>query len=279
MTLFVVDSQVHIWAPSTPERPWPPITKKPHREAPLSREELLREMDAAGVSRAILVSPSWEGLRNDLVLEAAHDLPDRFAVMGRIEYEDPASASLLPNWMAQPGMLGLRAALASPTLTKALVDGDLEWLWEGAEKAQIPVMVYAPHPVLPSIGRVAERHPGLKLVMCHLSVPQQTKDDAAFAGLDQLLALARFPNVAAKSSGISGYSTEPYPHRNLEPYFRRVYDAFGPKRLFWGTDLSRLKCTYRQSLTMFTEEMDWMTEDDKEWFAGRGICEWLDWPR
>jgi hypothetical protein len=47
--------------------------------------------------------------------------------------------------------------------------------------------------------------------------------------------------------------------------------------MFWGTDLSHIPCTYRQALTLFTEELDWMSSTDKEWIMGRGICEWIDW--
>jgi hypothetical protein len=28
---------------------------------------------------------------------------------------------------------------------------------------------------------------------------------------------------------------------------------------------------------MFTEEMPWLTAQDKEWTMGRGLCEWLGW--
>lgn len=28
---------------------------------------------------------------------------------------------------------------------------------------------------------------------------------------------------------------------------------------------------------MFTEEIPWLTADDKEWIMGRGLCEWLGW--
>ena len=73
------------------------------------------------------------------------------------------------------------------------------------------------------------------------------------------------------------YTDDTYPYRRLQPYLRRVYDAFGPKRMFWGTDLSRLPCTYRQGVTMFTEEIPWLTSRDKEWIMGRGVCEWVGW--
>ena len=45
------------------------------------------------------------------------------------------------------------------------------------------------------------------------------------------------------------YSTDDYPYRNIHPYLHQVFDAFGPLRMFWGTDLTRLPCTYRQAVT------------------------------
>ena len=49
----IIDSQVHIWAPETRERPWDRVdAAKPHRPEPLGHEELLREMDE--------VLESWE---------------------------------------------------------------------------------------------------------------------------------------------------------------------------------------------------------------------------
>jgi L-fuconolactonase len=127
------------------------------------------------------------------------------------------------------------------------------------------------------VDRIAERHPGLKLVMDHLGLLTGQKDGEAFRDLDRLLALARHPNVAVKASALPVYTNEPYPYRGLHPYIRRVYDAFGTRRMFWGTDLSRLPCSYRDAITMFTEEIPWLTADDKEWIMGRGVCEWLGW--
>ena len=127
------------------------------------------------------------------------------------------------------------------------------------------------------MDRIAGRHPGLKIVLDHLGLTIDKKDDAAFATLDRLLGLAKRPNVAVKASALPCYTTDRYPFRRLEPQIRRVYDAFGPKRMFWGSDLSRLPCTYREAISLFTEEIPWLSAEDKEWIMGRGISEWLDW--
>ena len=95
--MYIVDSQVHIWAANTPERPWPPGRHQPHRAVPFQKQDLIREMDAAGVHRAIIVPPSWEGDRNDLGLDAARSHPERLAVMGRFDTEAPG-ASMARHW-------------------------------------------------------------------------------------------------------------------------------------------------------------------------------------
>jgi predicted TIM-barrel fold metal-dependent hydrolase len=115
--------------------------------------------------------------------------------------------------------------------------------------------------------------------MDHLAVPKGSKGAAAaFADLDRLLALAKHPNVAVKASGIPHYATDAYPFPSLHLPLRRVFDAFGPRRLFWGSDFTKLACRYRQAVTMFTEALPWLKGADLEWVMGRGLCEWLGWP-
>ncbi len=269
--MLVADSQVHIWAASTPERPWPQTSHKPQRAEPFSKDDLLREMDKAGVQRAVLAPPAWEGHRNDLGLTAARQHPDRFGVMGWLDVE-PSSRGKLADWRKQQGMLGLRLSF------KIKNDASDNWLWQEAEAARVPIMLVAAGQ-LPQIDRAAERHPQLKLVLDHLAIPAGKKNAEAFAHLDTLLELAKRPNIAVKASSLPSYTTEPYPYTGLHSHIRRVYDAYGPKRMFWGADFTKLPptCTYRQAVTLFTEEIPWFTAEDKEWIMGRGLCEWIGW--
>ena len=274
--MLVVDSQVHIWGADTPARPWPKRAEA-QRPIPLGADDLLREMNEAGVDRAVIVPPSWEGDRNDLGIAASAAHPNRYAVMGRLDPQDPRSRGTLANWRKQTGMLGLRFTFHIPVLVTLLTDGHMDWVWGEAEKAGVPIYVLVPQTLVHLIDKVAEKYPGLKITMDHLALSSSTKDTEAFRDLDMLLAIAKRPNVAAKASALPCYSTGKYPYRELQDNIRRVYDAFGPKRMFWGTDLSRSPIPYRQHVTMFTEEIPWLTSDDKEWIMGRGVCEWLGW--
>ncbi len=274
--MLIVDSQVHIWGADTPERPWPKRAAA-QRPIPLDAKDLLREMNEAGVDRVVIVPPSWEGDRNDLALAAAAAHPDRFAVMGRLDPQDPRSRGQIATWRKQPGMLGLRFTFHIPQLVTLLTEGHMDWVWGDAEKAGVPIMALVPQPLLHLIDKVAREHPGLRLTMDHLSIPMGAKDADAYRNLDNLLALAKHPNVSVKASALPCYSTAKYPYKELHGYIRQVYDAFGPKRMFWGTDLSRSPIPYRQHITMFTEEIPWLTSGDKNWIMGRALCDWLGW--
>jgi L-fuconolactonase len=277
--MMIIDSQVHIWAPETPDKPYArgDDVSAPHRAVPLGHEELLREMDGAGVQRCVLVPPTWEGDRNDTSLEAARLHPDRFAVMGRIAINNPVSPSLMAAWKSQPHMLGIRAAFHQGRTRLWLEDGTADWFWDAAERHGIPVMAFAPQAV-PRLGEIAERHPGLRLIIDHMGLSSALRGKPLGTAVDRLLKLARRPNVAVKVSALPCYVDEPYPFPTLHPLVRRVVEAFGPRRCFWGTDLSHLPCPYKQAVTLFTEEFDFLSGADKEWIMGRGIAEWLRWP-
>lgn len=266
----IVDAQVHIWSGGKPTAA--------QRQEPVFKDQLLKEMDEAGVDRAIIVPVSWDPLGNQPALDAALAHPDRFAVMGLLNIADPRSRDLVEKWKQQRGMLGVRLFLGTPQTVAALKDGSSDWFWAAAERADLAVMVHAGG-ALPMMGGIAQRHPGLRLCLDSLGAPPRTVDDAAFANIAQLLAFAKHPNVVVKAEGVPTLSTQPYPHSNVHAPLRQVYDAFGPRRLFWGSDVTRLKSTtYQQSVTMFTEALPWLTDSDKELIMGRSVSMWIGWP-
>ena len=67
--------------------------------------------------------------------------------------------------------------------------------------------------------------------------------------------------MALKATGAPSYSSEPYPFRDIHGHIRKLYDAFGPERMFWGTDITRMPCSWRQCVTMFTEELPWLSDE------------------
>jgi L-fuconolactonase len=274
----IVDSQVHLWAADTPDRPWPPgraaQAQKPY---PIDKEALLFQMDLAGVRRIVIVPPSWEGDRNELALQAAQQYPDRFAVMGRIALEKPESKALVADWKKQPGMLGMRFTFHTDLMRPWLTDGTADWLWAAAEEHSIPLMVLVPGS-LDALDKIAERHPGVRFTIDHVGLNRLQKGPNVFEDLPKVCSLAKRPNIAVKASGMPSLSHESYPFRDLHEPIKRLVDAFGPRRTFWGTDLTRMPCTYYECIHLFTDHLPWLEGENLEWVMGRGVCEWLGWP-
>jgi predicted TIM-barrel fold metal-dependent hydrolase len=273
----IVDAQVHLWKAETPDWKWVP-GRKPQLPEPFTIERLVPLMDEAGVDRVVVVPPSWPGDRNDYALEAAHRYPQRFHVMGRIPLEKPESAKLLPAWRDQPGMLGIRV-LFNGEMASWLSNGTADWFWPAAEKANVLVMVFAPAQG-PALARVAERHPGLTLIIDHMNLtPDLRKSIGIPAAVEQTVALAKYPNVSCKLSGSPGISEQAYPFADMAPHLKRVFEAFGRERCYWGTDMTNsfAKATYRQRVTQFTETFDFLSEEDKDWVMGRAILARLRW--
>ena len=74
------------------------------------------------------------------------------------------------------------------------------------------------------------------------------------------------------------YATTSSERPAASSYLRsKLYDAYGPDRMFWGTDITRMPCSWKQCVTMFTEELPWLSAKDKELIMGRAVCTWLGW--
>ena len=274
---MIVDSQVHLWKASSPDYPWNPGAK-PQLPEPFTIERVLPLMDEAGVDRVVAVPPGLNDV-NSYALEAARRYPNRFAVMGRIPLEDPKSPALLPRWKDQPGMLGVRVTFITPATLKWLSDGTADWFWPAAEKAGLPVM-FLVFGHVNRFGPIAERHPGLQLIIDHMGVNLAiAKEGRTAEVIGHAVALAKYPNVSIKMSNLVNASLEPYPFRDLNDQLKRVFDAYGPRRCHWGTDLTAgyARATWSQRVAHFTEELKFLSESDKDWVMGRSIREKLKW--
>jgi predicted TIM-barrel fold metal-dependent hydrolase len=246
---------------------------------PFTAEDCIREMDAAGVTRALLIPPAFDGGRPDYSIAAAERYPGRFGVVGRLSLTDPAAPTQMEQWAEEKHGYGLRFAFFLPEQKAQLSDGSIDWLWPHAEKLGIPLMIYPTQDFLGYFGDIAGKYDRLRITIDHMAVGHTAadRDDNAFPHMRALTALAALPNVAVKASAAPDYSTEPYPYRNLHGPLRQIIDAFGPERVFWGTDLTRLNCTYREAVTMFTEEMSWLSKSELALIMDEGVRAWHGW--
>ena len=273
----IVDSQIHLWRPNSLEKPWIPGSRSQIWE-PMSIERVVAMIDDAGVERVVIVPPNLEGERYDYGQEAARRYPGRFATMGHVRLEDPNEAVRLASWREQPALLGVRLNIVGGQ-EKWLVDGTADWFWAAAQKFGVPVM-FLTRGKLGLFGPIAERFPDLSLIIDHMGVSSEAlKDGLLPETIKTAAALAKYANVSVKLSATPLFSKEAYPWHDMDDHIHRLFDAFGPKRSFWGTDVtnSYIKASYRERVTHFTEELKFFTQDDLDWVMGKAILERLRW--
>ncbi len=267
----IVDSQIHIWENQK--------MAAHHRQVPTySMDDALAEMAGAGVDAALIHPPTTLLATNPTANAAAKARPDKFAVLGHFAIENPENRNIVASWKNTPGLLGFRFTFMQPHYKQYWNEGTIDWFWEDAEKYGTPVGLLAGGHFA-DVARIARKHPGLRLLIDHLGRGgvAAAPGGGTWGDLPDLLALAKLPNVAVKVSGAPSYSKEAYPWRDTHEPIRRIIDAFGPERSFWGTDITRLSCTYRECVTMFTEDMPWLKGKDLDLVMGRALCDWIGW--
>jgi predicted TIM-barrel fold metal-dependent hydrolase len=274
--MLIVDSQIHIWENGK--------MSPHHRQIPTySIDDALAEMASAGVDAAVIHPPSSLGEAvNELAVKAVRLHPDKFCILGHFDLQSPDREKIVAHWRERPGMLGFRFTFNQPHEKSWWTDGSLDWFWAACEKSDLRIGLLASGKNIAAFGKIAERYPRLKMHIDHIGRGggrAGVKDDAAYADLSEMLALAKLPNVAIKLSGAPSTSTQSYPYKNIHRYLQQIIETFGPDRSFWGTDITRMPCSYRQCVTMFTEEMPWLKGRDLERVMGGAVVDWLGWKR
>ena len=101
----IIDAQVHIWSKAVT-----PPSGLHRKVSSFTAEELLKEMDEAGVDAALIHPPrSWDPNSNALAIEAAQEISRPLRRHGSVRARRSGAAqAALHGWRNQPGMMGLR---------------------------------------------------------------------------------------------------------------------------------------------------------------------------
>src|SRR5262249_21489655 len=235
---LLIDSHMHVWT-GDPERfPFahPYDAKFTPPKIPATVEALVAEMDQKGVSHCVLVQTISHGWDNRYLAECLKRHPKRFKGQGLIDPTDPNVADKLEYWMTKHNLAGMRFS----TIYYKGKDGWLnaktsDALWEKATQLGAVFNFFIAAEQLPKLEERIRRFPKVKVVIDHLARVELDAKDAEDQ-TKKLLALARYPNVWVKVSELNILSpSKEYPYKDTYPLVKRVYEAYGPDRLLWGT--------------------------------------------
>ncbi|HLJ91643.1 MAG TPA: amidohydrolase family protein [Gemmataceae bacterium] len=262
----IIDPHVHVWK-NDPRYPWPKELAKPPKVDALPAT-LLGLMNTNGVEKTVIVHVihyRWDcRYAGDTI--KAH--PGQFMGVCRVDPMSDQAVADLDRWVHDYGFHGVRL---SPT---ADASGDwindqkrMDRIWGRAAQLKIPLCILCPVTRLPDVERVIDRHRETldvcidHMADCPINEPEK---------LEKLLNLARYPRVFVKISHLWGLSKQPYPYRDTFDQVKRLYDAFGPQRLMWGTDwpVVERSCGYAKAVALYRDEIPFFTAEDRRWILG-----------
>jgi L-fuconolactonase len=225
----MIDAHQHVWRIGENDCVWPT-----HHEAAIHRDVLPDHWAAVaqplGVTGSILVQ-SQESVRDTAwLLELAASHAHVLGVVGWADLKAPPKTFAIPD---DPWLKGLRPMVQGRTTSwfdDPLLDKGLAAM---AERGLVlDALIRTKH--LPSLKRLALRHPRLRIVIDHAAKPEISRGWLGeWKAL--MLDLARLPNVACK---LSGLLTEAAPGQEsvVAGVADWLFGAFGPDRLIWGSD-------------------------------------------
>lgn len=276
---MIIDLQIHLWEADRPDRPWND-SAPPSLPEPFGPEQFLPMMDAAGVDAAVIVPPGHMGFNSEYGLEVAAAYPDRFSVMGLIDPVAPDIVEQVRNWRSRPGMIGVRTHINERRRARWGDDRAADPFWAACAEYGVPVAVFAAGSIAYA-DDLARRFPSLKLIIDHLGLPM-IDEGFEYPEFDAMLTLARHPGVAVKMSTLGSRSLTGYPFVETHGMVRRVYDTYGPERMFWATDhtqqMKRNRATYQEQLDLFRVALDFLSARDRELILGEAAQRYLGWP-
>lgn len=241
----VIDGQLHDFGPRSAN-----LIVNPEIQRQIMLEGMISSMEAVGVHGALL-HPKDDMLANLAIAE----FPDRFAKVIQVEATEPNLEEQLTTVQAQAGTLGVRIIAGTRSSgvpldprcaerIRLLRTGGYDRFFQATTKLGLPVFLFAAGD-LSLAEQILARFPELILIIDHLGLrqpPADQRDAPPFRLLPDLLALARFPNVAVKVCGALSLSETGRPYEDVWPHVAEVINAYGIERLIWGSDISRFQC-------------------------------------
>lgn len=226
----MIDTHVHLWRLGQNGCTWPTPDLAPiHRDFTL--DDLREVTRAAGVDRVVLVQSQESDTDTAWILSIAED-PLIAGVVGWVDFfrrDAPAAIGALAR---NPRLRGLRP-MVQDREANWYDAPELEPAFAAMTTLQLVLDALVRPRHLPSLLRLALRHPDLAILIDHAAKPTP-EEFASWA--EQMDLLGRLPNVSCKFSGLLTELPAESPAEALAAIFDHLWNAFGAERLAWGSD-------------------------------------------
>lgn len=265
-----IDAHVHIWTDDFKRYPLASGTTRAKMELPrFLPEHIFNHARPSGVNRIVLIQMSYYGTDNSYLLDIIAQHPDVFRGIAIADLNAPNLQQTVAR-LKGSGVRGVRISIVDEDGEAALKSGNLDVIFRLAEKEQLAVCPLINPEYLDALARVCDRFPQTRVVIDHLGRIGMSGciDDRQ---VKQLCSMSRFPEVRVKVSAFYALGEKRPSHLDLRDLIHRVYNAFGSRRLMWGSDcpFQILQEPYEASISLIRDQLDFISAEDKEWLLRR----------
>ena len=244
---MIIDAHHHFWRYTTSEFGWIDDSMASIRRDFLP-DDLRPELAAAGVDAVITVQARQSEDETHWLLELAAQHAFIAGVVGWVPLASPGVDAALARFAAHPKLVAVRHVLQDEPDPAYMLGADFHAGLRalGAHGLGYDLLIHERQ--LPQAIQLVDLHPAQPFVLDHLAKPL-IRTRALEPWASNLRALARRPHVTCKLSGLATeIGRAPWTAADLRPYVHIALEAFGPRRLLFGSDwpVCLAACGYRR---------------------------------
>jgi len=264
-----IDAHHHLWKYSVQEYDWIDDNMKVIRRDFLPAD-LKQALASGGIDGAVTVQARQTLEETDWLLGLAAKNDFMRGVVGWVPLKDPKIATILERYHGQKKLKGIRHVLQGEKDPNYALAADFQRGIEALKPAGLVYDILIFERQLPQAIQLVDRNPSQVFVLDHIAKPR-IKEHAMSPWTENIRKLAQRKNVYCK---ISGMVTEAdYQHwapADLHPYFEIVLEAFGPKRLMFGSDwpVALVGVQYKQWVDTVKNATKRLSADEQARFWG-----------
>jgi len=269
----IIDIHPHVISDDEKRYPPAPLFGKRSdwsQERPSTVEALIAAMDAAGVAKAAVVhSSTTYGFDNSYVVDSCKRYKDRLVAVGSVDMLADDVPAVVRRWAGQ-GLAGLRIFTGGSTkdFDPSELDNPKSFkAWEVLAELGLPMCIQTGPIGLPQVRMLAEKFTSVNIILDHLGRPD-VLDGPPYRNAASLFALADLPNVYLKlTPRIFGDVKKD--KASAETFFPRVVEAFGAKRMAWGSNFPTSPGSLSEILAAAQQGLACLSADDRATIFGK----------
>lgn len=269
----IIDIHPHIISDDEMRYPPAPLFGKRSdwsQERPCTVDTLVAAMDAAGVAKAAVVhSSTTYGFDNSYVVDGCNQHAGRLAAVGSVDMLAEDVPGVIQYW-AGKGLAGLRIFTGGSTkdFDPSELDNPKSFpAWEALAQLGLPMCIQTGPIGLPQVALLAKKFPKVNIILDHLGRPD-VLDGAPYANASSLFALADIPNIYLKLTPRI-FDDVKKGQASAETFFPRVVQAFGARRMAWGSNFPTSPGALTEILATARSGLACLSEDDQAWIFGK----------